>query len=161
LEGPRLRYSDPFPDVGNASGDTIAGLRRQRETHRFRTVLREVEAEATSGAAVGDLLAAAHHAYYKHLADAVGKVGGIGASFTSTTLGFVISCVAGPSTMGISGPGEALTSAAVVRPQVLSSTPAKSAADVSRVGGLPSTRYSTTSDAKPRGSPSWFGAPRF
>jgi len=127
-----------FPDVGNASWDTIAGLRRQREIHRFRTVLREVEAEATSEAAGGDLRAAAHHAYYNHLADAVGKVGGIGgigASFTSTTLGFVISSVAGLSTMGIAGPGEALTSAAVVRPQVLSSTSAKSAADVSRVGG--------------------------
>lgn len=100
-------------DVGNASCDTIAGLRRQREIHRFRTVLREVEAEATSEAAGGDLRAAAHHAYYSHLADAVGKVGGIGASFTSTTLGFVISSVAGLSTMGIAGPGEALTSAAV------------------------------------------------
>jgi hypothetical protein len=56
---------------------------------------------------------AAHHAYDNHLADAVGKVGGIGATFTSTTLGFVISSVAGLSTMGIAGPAEALTSAAV------------------------------------------------
>jgi hypothetical protein len=102
-----------FPDVGNASWDTIAELRRQREIQRFRAVLRKVEAEAASEAAGGDLKAAAHHAYDNHLADAVDKVGGISATFTSTTLGFVISSEAGLSTMGIAGPTGALTSAAV------------------------------------------------
>jgi hypothetical protein len=79
-DGWRLRgYAVPilFPHVGDLPWTAIADLRRKREMARFRAVLREVETEAMAEAANGDIEAAAHHAYERHLAAAVGKLEGM------------------------------------------------------------------------------------
>lgn len=77
-EGWRLHgYVVPMviPQAEALPWGTIADLRHDRNMTQFRSVLREVEDEATTGAAGGHIEAAAHHAYERHLADATGKAG--------------------------------------------------------------------------------------
>lgn len=92
---------------------TVADLRREREIARFRAVLWEVEEEATAEAASGDTEAAAHHAYERHLATAVGKLEGIAGPVRRVVAGFVIGGSAGFATTGIAGPGGILAGAAL------------------------------------------------
>jgi hypothetical protein len=80
-EGWKLRgYSIPilFPQIGAWSWQQIADLRRDRNMTRFRAVLGEIEHEAAAEAVGGDLEAAAHHAYERHLAGAVPGLSNIG-----------------------------------------------------------------------------------
>jgi hypothetical protein len=67
-----------FPRTGELPWEAIAELRRDPEMIRLRRVLREVEEEAAAESAVGDVEAAAHHAYERHLAAASGRVDGLG-----------------------------------------------------------------------------------
>ncbi len=115
-QGWQLRgYSIPFlfPQVGDWSWRDIADLRGDKNMVRFRAVLRDVEAEAAAEAAGGDLEAAAHHAYERHLARAVPGLAGIGSVTRNTAVGFVIGGAAGFLTMGITGPGGPLAGAAL------------------------------------------------
>jgi hypothetical protein len=80
---------------------------------RFRAVMREVETAAADEAAGGGLEAAAHHAYERHLADAVPALAGISSVAKNATVGFVIGGIAGFLTMGIAGPGGPLAGAAL------------------------------------------------
>jgi hypothetical protein len=91
-----------FPAVGDWSWSAIAVLRRDPNMVRFRAVLREVEEEAAAEAASGDIEAAVHHAYEKHLASAV-SVEKITTPVRHTTGGLLISAVAGAATSGITG----------------------------------------------------------
>ena len=67
-----------FPRTGELPWEAIAELRRDPEMIRLRRVLREVEEEAAAESAAGDVEAAAHHAYERHLAAASGSVDGLG-----------------------------------------------------------------------------------
>ena len=115
-EGWRLRgYTIPviFPQIGDWSWQEVADLRRDPNMARFRAILLEVEAETAADAAAGDIEAAAHHAYERHLANAVPRLAGIGSVARNTTVGFVIGGAAGFLTMGITGPGGPLAGAAI------------------------------------------------
>jgi hypothetical protein len=99
-------YSVPilFPQVGELPWETIANLRRDPNITRFRAVLREVEHEATAETAAGDIEAAAHHAYEKHLAEASGRLDGVGAVARRAVTGIVIGGVIGAATSPVTGP---------------------------------------------------------
>lgn len=56
-----------FPKVSDKPWEVVAEVHRDRSMASFRAVLREVEAEALAEAAGGDIEAAAHHAYERHL----------------------------------------------------------------------------------------------
>jgi hypothetical protein len=115
-QGWQLRgYSIPilFPQIGDWTWQDIADLRRDSNMARFRAVMREVETAAADEAAGGDLEAAAHHAYERHLADAVPALARISWVAKNTTVGFVIGGIAGFLTMGITGPGGPLAGAAL------------------------------------------------
>jgi hypothetical protein len=115
-QGWQLRgYSIPilFPQIGDWSWKDIADLRGDKNIARFRAVLREVEAEAAEEAAGGDLEAAAHHAYERHLARAMPALTGLGSVARTTAVGFVIGGLTGFLTMGITGPGGPLAGAAL------------------------------------------------
>jgi hypothetical protein len=85
--------------------DAVRDLRRDQNMARFRAILREVEQEAAADAvAGGDLEAAAHRAYRRHLADAQEAVDSIGAVAHSALRAFVIGAVIGFATVGIAGP---------------------------------------------------------
>ena len=71
---------------------------------RFRAVLREVEEEATAEAAGGDVKAAALHAYLRHLADASGRLEGVGNSVRRTAVGIVVSGAVETATLPIPVP---------------------------------------------------------
>jgi hypothetical protein len=93
-----------FPAVGDWSWSAIADLRQDRSMARFRAVLQEVEAEAITEAASGDIEAAAHHVYEKHLASAA-KVEKVTAPIRHTAGGLVISgaASAGTTAAGFTG----------------------------------------------------------
>jgi len=115
-QGWQLRgYSIPilFPQIGDWTWQDIADLRGDSNMARFRAVMREVETAAADEAAGGDLEAAAHHAYERHLADAVPALAGISSVAKNTTVGFVIGGIAGFLTMGVTGPGGPLAGAAL------------------------------------------------
>lgn len=114
--GWKLRgYAVPilFPHVGDLPWTTIADLRREREMVRFRAVLREVETEAMAEAANGDIEAAAHHAYERHLAAAVPKLEGIIGPTRRAVAGLLIGGGTGFATSGIAAPGGILAGAAL------------------------------------------------
>jgi hypothetical protein len=67
-------------------------------------VLQEVEEESEAEAATGDVEAAAHHAYERHLADASGKLEGISALGRKAAAGIVIGGAIGIGTAPIAGP---------------------------------------------------------
>jgi len=102
-----------LPQVGSLPWQAIADLRCDKNLERFRAVLREVEQEATREAAGGDIEAAAHHAYERHLADATGKLEGIRGPTMRATTGFAIGATAGFTTSGITGPIGPLAGAAL------------------------------------------------
>jgi hypothetical protein len=113
-EGWRLRgYVVPIviPQAGDLPWQKIADLRHDKNMARFRAVLREVEEEASTEAAGGDVEAAAHHAYERHLADATGRLEGLGGPAKRTATGFVVGATAGLATSGITGPTGILASA--------------------------------------------------
>jgi hypothetical protein len=115
-DGWRLRgYVVPIviPQVGDLPWETIANLRRDKHMERFRAVLREVENEAAAEAAGGDIESAAHHAYERHLADATGKLEGIGGPARRAVFGFVTAGAGALAAVGIPGPGGMLTGAAI------------------------------------------------
>jgi hypothetical protein len=91
-----------FPAVGDWSWSAIADLRRDQNMLRFRAVLREVEEEASAEAASGDIEAAVHHVYEKHLASAV-SIEKITTPVRHTAGGLLISVAAGAATSGITG----------------------------------------------------------
>ena len=93
-----------FPQVGDLSWETIAELRCEPNVARFRAVLREVEQEAAAEASGGDIEAAAHHAYERHLANAADRLEGIAAPARRAVTGFVIGSGLGIATSGITGP---------------------------------------------------------
>jgi hypothetical protein len=93
-----------FPQVGNLPWEAIAELRRDRHMARFRAELKEVENEAIVEAADGDIEAAAHHAYERHLANAPDALERIGMVVHRTLTGFVIGGITGFATSGIIGP---------------------------------------------------------
>jgi hypothetical protein len=106
-EGWQLRgYSVPvlYPQVGDLPWQAIADLRREPNIARFRAVLREVEEETAAEAATGDVQAAAHHAYERHLAAASGRLDGIGAVVRKAAAGVVIGGAIGVGTAPIAGP---------------------------------------------------------
>ncbi len=93
-----------FPRVGELPWSAVTDLRRDRNMTRFRAVLREVENEAIAEAAGGDIEAAAHHVYERHLAAAVGTLDGIGGAALKTGGGIVVSGGIGFATSPITGP---------------------------------------------------------
>ena len=99
-------YSVPvlFPAVGDMPWEAIADLRHDPNIARFRAVLRQVEAEAAVEVAQGDIEAAAHHAYERHLAKASGRLEGIGSVTRRTATGIVIGGAIGGATSLIAGP---------------------------------------------------------
>jgi hypothetical protein len=64
----------------------------------------EVEEEATAEAAEGDVKAAAVHAYMRHLADASGRLEGVGSSVRRTGIGIIVSGAVGAATLPIPAP---------------------------------------------------------
>jgi hypothetical protein len=93
-----------FPQAGELPWEAIADLRRDRNMARFRAILREVEEEATAEAAEGDVKAAAVHAYMRHLADASGRLEGVGSSVRRTGIGIIVSGAVGAATLPIPAP---------------------------------------------------------
>ncbi len=79
-----IRRAGPVPQVGDMPWDAIADLRRHREMLRLRGILREVEQEAAAESVGGDIESAAHHAYERHLANAVGAVDSLGTVVAKT-----------------------------------------------------------------------------
>jgi hypothetical protein len=105
--GWRLRgFTVPFlfPYVGDLPWEAIADLRKDQNISRFRAILRDVEEEAAAEAAGGDIEMAAHHAYERHLAGAVGSLEGIGDIAHRALTGFVIGGITGFAASGIVGP---------------------------------------------------------
>jgi hypothetical protein len=99
-------YSVPvlYPQVGDMPWEAIADLRREPNIARFRAILHEVEAETAVEAAGGDVEAAAHHAYERHLADASGRLDGIGSVVRNAFAGVVIGGGIGAAAVPITGP---------------------------------------------------------
>ena len=93
-----------FPQAGELPWEAIADLRRDRNMARFRAVLREVEEEATAEAAGGNVKEAANRAYTRHLADASGRLEGVGSSVRRTAIGIVVSGAIGAATLPIPAP---------------------------------------------------------
>jgi hypothetical protein len=93
-----------FPEVGNWPWESVADLRRDQNMVRFRAILREVEEEAAADAIGGDLEAAAHRAYQRHLADAQEAVLSMGSVVHNVLRAFLIGAVTGFVTIGIFGP---------------------------------------------------------
>jgi hypothetical protein len=108
-------YSVPilFPQVGELPWESVADLRRDRHMARFRGVLQEVEQEADAEAADGDLEAAAHHAYERHLAAASGSLESVGDAIKHISAGIVISGGAGAAALPFVGPLGVVVSTAV------------------------------------------------
>jgi len=98
-------YSVPvlYPQVADLPWEAIADLRREPNIARFRAVLREVEAETAAEVAAGNVKDAAHHAY-RHLADASGKLDGIGTVVRKAFAGIVIGGGTGTALSPVTGP---------------------------------------------------------
>lgn len=88
-----------FPQVGDMPWDAIADLRRHREMLRLRGILREVEQEAAAESVGGDIESAAHHAYERHLANAVGAVDSLGTVVAKTGGSILIGGAFGAATL--------------------------------------------------------------
>lgn len=88
-----------FPKIEEWPWDGIASLRRDPGMVRLRRVLREVEDEAAAESAAGDIEAAAHHAYERHLAAASGTVDSLGTVVGKTSASIVISAGTGAATL--------------------------------------------------------------
>jgi hypothetical protein len=88
-----------FPQVGELPWEAIADLRRDAEMIRLRRILREVEEEAIAETAAGDIEAAAHHAYERHLAAASGTVDGLGTVIRKTGASVIIGGGTGAATL--------------------------------------------------------------
>jgi hypothetical protein len=99
-------YSVPvlYPQVGDLPWQAIADLRREPNIARFRAVLREVEAETAADALTGGVETAANHAYERHLADASGRLDGVGTVVRRAFAGVVIGGVIGIAGSPIAGP---------------------------------------------------------
>ena len=93
-----------FPWVGELPWEAIVELRRDKSMARFRSELREVEEEAMAEAALGDVRAAAEHAYRQHLAGYSETLPSVGGIAHRSLTGFVIGGIAGFSVYGIVGP---------------------------------------------------------
>ena len=93
-----------FPQIGDQPWDVVADLRRDRNMTRFRSILREVEEEATAEAVGGDIEAAAQHAYRQHLSGYPEALETVGAIAHRTLTGFVIGGITGFAVSGIIGP---------------------------------------------------------
>ena len=102
-----------FPQLGDWTWQAIADLRRDPNVARFRAILKEIEEEAAADAVGGDIEAAAHHAYERHLARAIPSLDGIGAVARKTTVGLLIGGATGLLTMGITGPGGPVVGAVI------------------------------------------------
>lgn len=98
-----------IPEVGRLPWQVIADLRHDRNMVRFRAVLKEVEEEALAEAAGGDIEAAAHHVYERHLERAT-PVEGISVPVGHTAGGLLISATAGVATSPIAGMGGIIAS---------------------------------------------------
>jgi hypothetical protein len=84
-----------FPEIDEWTWEGIASLRRDKDMVRLRGILREVENEAMAESAAGDLEAAAHHAYERHLAAASGTVDNLGAVVGKTSANVIFSAGTG------------------------------------------------------------------
>lgn len=102
-----------FPYVGDLPWEAIVDLRHDKNIARFRSILRQVEDEAKTEAANGDIEAAAQHAYRQHLAEASNALETVGAVAHRTLTGFVIGGITGFTVSGIIGPLGTLASAAL------------------------------------------------
>jgi hypothetical protein len=88
-----------FPLIGELPWEAIADLRREPEMARLRRVMTEVEHEAAAESASGDIEAAAHHAYERHLEAMSGTVDSLGAVWRKTGASIVIGGAVGAPTM--------------------------------------------------------------
>jgi hypothetical protein len=102
-----------FPDVSDWPWEGVTDLRRDKQMTRFRAILREVEREAISEASDGDIEAAVHRAYRRHLADAQGALDSVGTVAHTTLQGFVIGGITGFATTGLIGPLGIVAGAAI------------------------------------------------
>jgi hypothetical protein len=98
-----------FPKVSDKPWEVVAEVHRDRSMASFRAVLREVEAEALAEAAGGDIEAAAHHAYERHLERAA-HVEGIKVPIEHTAGGLLISAATGAATLPLAGLGGLIVS---------------------------------------------------
>jgi hypothetical protein len=88
-----------FPRIGELPWEAIADLRREPEMMRLRRVMAEVEQEAAAESAGGDIEAAAHHAYERHLEAVSGTVDSLGAVFRKTGASIIIGGAIGAPTL--------------------------------------------------------------
>ena len=102
-----------IPDVGDWPWEAVVALRRDKHMARFRTILREVEQEATDEALDGDIENAVQRAYRRHLTEAQGAIDDIGSVAHTTLQGFVIGGVTGFATAGLLGPLGIVAGAAI------------------------------------------------
>jgi hypothetical protein len=93
-----------FPAAGDFPGEAIADFRRDRHMARLRSILHEVEEEAASEAAEGDVEAAVQRACRRHIADAQGAVDSFGDVAHTLLQGFVIGGMTGFAIAGFTGP---------------------------------------------------------
>lgn len=93
-----------FPNVEMMPWAEIARVRRNKHFLRFREILREVEREALTEAATGDVEAAAHHAYQRHLADVVPTLDGWKGQAQTLMRDWIIGGAIGYATSGFTGP---------------------------------------------------------
>jgi hypothetical protein len=98
-----------FPKVSDKPWEVVAEVHRDRNMASFRAVLREVEAEALAEAAGGDIEAAAHHAYERHLERAT-HVEGIRVPIEHTAGGLLISAATGAAALPLAGLGGLIAS---------------------------------------------------
>ena len=101
-QGWRLRgFAVPilFPEIDKWPWEGIASLRRDKDMMRLRGILREVEDEAMAESAAGDIEAAAHHAYERHLAAASEAVDSLGAVVGKTSASIIIGAGTGAATL--------------------------------------------------------------
>jgi hypothetical protein len=88
-----------FPRIGELPWEAIADLRREPEMMRLRRIMAEVEQEAAAESAGGDIEAAAHHAYERHLEAVSGTVDSLGAVFRKTGASIIIGGAIGVPTL--------------------------------------------------------------
>jgi hypothetical protein len=70
----------------------------------FRSILRTVETEALNEAEGGDLEAAVHHVYERHLGNALGQLDALAVVVERQARGFIVGSAIGVITAGITGP---------------------------------------------------------
>lgn len=97
-------HTADFPAGWRAVLGHIAELRHDKNMAQFRTKLRDVEEEAAADAARGNIEEVARRAYYRELADTLGRLEGLGSSLRRTAIGIVVGGGAGAATMSIPQP---------------------------------------------------------